>query len=107
MGMFSFDISAIDVVLAIAVLVLGILFLSQRKNNTASVHEAETPLEGSKQEASRRTSNDSEKCPHFFGYLRNHPKTEPIPDECFGCYEQLRCLFQNESEESHREHVTA
>lgn len=106
--MFSFDLSVIDVVLAISVVVLGLLFLSQRKSNPAPAHESEAPLEDSEEKApSTQASNDSGKCSHYFGYLRSRPKNIPIPDECFGCSKQLRCLFKNESDESARKHVTA
>lgn len=31
-------------------------------------------------------------CPHYFGYLRQYPSEQPIPDECFGCMKAIQCI---------------
>jgi len=35
-------------------------------------------------------------CPHHFGYLVEHPKNTPIPDECLTCIKMLECLSKGE-----------
>ena len=35
-------------------------------------------------------------CPHYFGYLGEHPKNTPIPNECFTCIKILECLSRGE-----------
>jgi len=32
------------------------------------------------------------KCPHHFGYLADHPKSAPIPEECLTCQKMLECI---------------
>lgn len=31
-------------------------------------------------------------CPHHFGYLKEHPKNTPIPNECLTCTKIMECL---------------
>jgi len=31
-------------------------------------------------------------CLHYFGYLRFHPKTDPIPNECLVCQKLIECF---------------
>ena len=34
----------------------------------------------------------SSECPHNFGYLREHPRNTPIPNECLTCTKIMDCL---------------
>ena len=46
--------------------------------------------------------NDSSKgpqpsgCPHYYGYLEEHPKNTPIPNECLTCTKIMECLVGKE-----------
>jgi len=104
----SFDVTAVDVVLMIAVLVLLALFISQRRSQEKA--ESQLPNQGEKspenpvaidqapveERSARRHSTGFQKCIHDFGHLRNLPQNTPVPDECFGCPNVMRCLFPNE-----------
>ena len=35
-------------------------------------------------------------CPHYFGYLGEHPKNTPIPNECLTCIKIMECLSKVE-----------
>jgi len=35
-------------------------------------------------------------CPHYFGYLGEHPKNTPIPNECLTCTKIMECLSKVE-----------
>jgi hypothetical protein len=35
------------------------------------------------------------KCPHHFGYLAEHPKKAPFPEECLLCSKVVECIVQN------------
>jgi len=35
-------------------------------------------------------------CPHHFGYLGEHPKHTPIPNECLTCTKIMECLSKVE-----------
>jgi len=37
-------------------------------------------------------NNQSSGCPHHFGYLKEHPKNIPIPNECLTCTKIMQCL---------------
>jgi len=107
--MFSFEVSAIDIALTIAVVVLLLLFLTQRhvqpttESESTITYQKETSekpkvsVKTAQEKVSKtQTPMDSQECVHHFGYLRNLPKGNPVPDECFGCKKILQCLFPNE-----------
>ena len=35
-------------------------------------------------------------CPYHFGYLREHPKNTPVPNECLTCTKIMECLSGGE-----------
>jgi len=47
-------------------------------------------VETEKTEFSRGTQPSG--CPYHFGYLKQHPKNTPIPNECFTCTKIMECL---------------
>jgi len=81
---------------------------TERQNNPVKYHEnwkepvergkaIERPksvstvsVETEKPEFSR--NNHSSGCPHHFGYLKEHPKHTPIPNECLTCTRIMECL---------------
>jgi len=103
--MLSFDISAIDVVLLLAVMVLFILFITQKRNQSvvkppSNIDAQEKPSRKSEkidtateESVEKQSIEGFQKCVHEFGYLRGMSKNTPIPDECFGCPKVMRCLF--------------
>ena len=66
---------------------MGKAIESPKSAPTASV-ETEKP------EFSR--NNNSSGCPHRFGYLKEHPKHTPIPNECLTCTRIMECLAGGE-----------
>ena len=48
-------------------------------------------VETKKTEFSRGTQPSG--CPYHFGYLKQHPKNTPIPNECFTCTKIMECLI--------------
>ena len=110
--MLSFEISAIDIVLLIAVIVLLVLFITQKTGQVATKSRlhmkdqeklSEKPkkmLEAAKEKLfTTQPSKGFKECVHDFGYLRNLPQNTPVPDECFGCPKVMRCLFPNEQDQ--------
>jgi hypothetical protein len=109
--MLSFDVSAIDIVLLIAVIVLLVLFI-QKKGQASTTpplsvqaqDELPEKTELKSQKAKKKlTANQSHKgfheCAHSFGYLKDLPKNTPVPNECFGCPQVMRCLFTSEQDQ--------
>ena len=110
--MLSFNLSVIDIILAIAVVVLLLLFLREGRANQPKIR-LELPIKGlSKLSKNLKelVENAQEKlsisqsptgfqnCVHNFGYLKDLPEKTPIPAECFGCPKTLRCLSLKESD---------
>jgi len=105
--MLSFEISAIDVVLMVVMLVLFLLFIAQRRSQPMAepqlniddqekhtLEETKAAEENMTEDSLKKHSAEGfQKCVHEFGYLRDMPKNTPIPDECFGCPKVLRCMF--------------
>jgi len=109
--MLSFELSAIDLILVIAVIVLFILYITKSSvkpsaEEKLSVGERAPPKEmaatavsletGGKKLLSTQPQTDSPKCPHRFGYLKKLDKKAPIPDECLSCSRIMECFGSSE-----------
>ena len=108
--MLSFEMSAIDLILAIAVIILLILQVTKssakpptgEKLLVEEKHPSKKPTiedASPKKEIERPTPKpqaDSTKCPHGFGYLKKLDKDASIPDKCLGCSRIMECISANE-----------
>jgi hypothetical protein len=47
-----------------------------------------------KQENFNVKKENPEGCKNFLGYLREHPKSNPLPDECFACTNLIGCTTE-------------
>ena len=106
--MLSFDVSAIDIVLVVAVILLRSLYVAKKPRASTTelkskVEETQTlqenPKVASKTPKSKNYATKSQtnfqNCVYDFGYLRRSlPKNTSVPDECFGCPKAMQCLFQ-------------
>jgi hypothetical protein len=84
-SMLSFELSAIDLILALAVVVLLVLY--------ATKLSSKTPIDELRAQKDRRTQQRTEtkECPYLFGYLHDLDDVASIPDECLECSRQLEC----------------
>lgn len=114
--MLSFELTVIDVVLIIAVVILMSFHITrtpkgsnvepklsvetekpfekrETKNAVSKITETKSSL------SARATDEESpEKCSHHFGYLSNISKDEDsIPEECYSCTSMMRCLFSRKN----------
>ena len=69
----------------------------KQKEHTEKAEAIERPksvptvsVETEKTENSRDAKTSG--CPHHFGYLNEHPKNTPIPNECLTCTKIMECL---------------
>jgi len=67
---------------------------TEETGETESLERPEPALPPIKTEISKETPNSG--CPHHFGYLREHPKNTPIPNECLTCTKIMECLMRVE-----------
>ena len=58
---------------------------------TESVEGPEPAPPPIRNESSKETPNSG--CPYHFGYLGEHPKNTPIPNECLTCVKIMECLL--------------
>jgi hypothetical protein len=104
--MLSFEISVVDIVLMLAIIILLILHLTKKSTKPAAEPElpvpeekdAEKPQEAVETQESMEerqlptpSQTTSLKCPYHFGYLKKLPKDSPIPDECLSCPRMIEC----------------
>ncbi len=110
--MLSFEISVIDVVLLIAIIIVLLLQITRTpKEYTREPEmprEERKPLEKlGKNTTIQRTSKKKEsshtrslegpvECPHHFGYLKTLPPGSSVPDECYSCSRMMQCLYSSE-----------
>ena len=106
--MLSFELSAIDLILAIAVIILLVLYITRlsgrppveerllvRKESSSEkpVTEASVPEEEGERPVSTQPKSqiDSEPCPFGFGYLSKLDREASIPDGCLRCPRVMDC----------------
>lgn len=105
--MLSFEISVVDVVLVLAVIVLLALYITRLSTKSVAEPELSVPSEKGiekqlkpvetqesieERQLPTRPQIGSLQCPHHFGYLKKLPKDAPIPDECFRCPRMAECF---------------
>jgi len=107
--MLSFDLSAIDIVLLVAVLILFSLYVTRKPGaprtesgfKSSIERERKLPLSKKENPSNQKSKTASstqpdkvfQNCEHEFGYLKNLLRNTPVPDECFGCPKVMQCLF--------------
>jgi len=110
--MLSFDLSAIDIVLLVAVLILFLLYVTrkpgasrteaglqsniERKRKLPLIKKENSHAKKPKTSSPTQPNAESHNCAHEFGYLKDLPRNTPVPDECFGCPKVMQCLFPKE-----------
>jgi len=108
--MLSFELSAIDLILAIAVIILLILYVTkssaktlteeklllEKKNSSKEPTVEDTRLEKKIERPTPKPQTDSTECPYGFGYLRKLDRSASIPDKCLNCSRIMECYSANE-----------
>jgi hypothetical protein len=105
--MLSFDVSAIDVVLVVAVLILLSLYVTRKTGTPKTEPKQQIEMKHKVQENPQTTTKivksktpqlqaGFQSCVHHFGYLKGLEKNKAVPDECFGCPKVMQCLFPKE-----------
>ena len=96
--MLSFELSAIDLILAIAVIVLLILQLSNTSGNifdkifSKRKKQKQPDYEGT---ALKPTSEYTE-CPRGFGNIKKLSANNQVSERCLGCYQIMDCYNEME-----------
>ena len=107
--MLPFELSAIDLILALAVIILLVLYITKSSAKPPTEEkllvEKEIPPEKPAEEATMpgeekkrlmasqlQPQTGSVPCPYGFGYLRRLDKEASIPDGCLGCSRIIECM---------------
>ncbi len=107
--MLSFELSVVDVVLVMAIIVILLLQLKKAPTESSTEKlsdEKGRPLEDLKSLITRNTSRKREipthapegsvDCSHHFGYLKTLPLGSVVPEECRSCSRATRCFLIDE-----------
>ena len=111
--MLSFELSAIDLILAVAVIILLILYITKssakppveekllvKKESPSKEQAIEARMQEEEIESSMsaqpQPKTGSATCPFGFGYLRKLDKDVSIPDGCLGCSRMVECYSASE-----------
>lgn len=91
--MLSFEVSFMDIVLLISIIILAILYLSKFSSQELAPLEEKVSTKNvqEKEEVKVKSVKKSGKCPYFLGFLSKNKKVK-IPEECFTCVQLSRCL---------------
>lgn len=104
--MLSFDLSAMDIVLAIAAVTILLLYVTKLAQSTprsepvakekkAGVYARLLGFFKSRKTVTIPQAGSSE-CPHYFGYLKSVPKDGSIPEKCYTCPRMMQCASSSE-----------
>lgn len=111
--MLSFELSAIDLILAIAVIVLLVLYITKSSPKPPAEEKILVVRESSPEKPAKeaamleeekkglmpshlQSQTGSVPCPFGFGYLRRLDKEASIPDGCLSCSRIVDCYSRNE-----------
>jgi hypothetical protein len=118
--MLSFELSVIDVVLIIAIIILFSLHLTRtsKKFDVRSKLNAgrqrsleEKEMEGFVSETPERKAFLAEEkvpgqCSYHFGHLSSiSQKRDSIPEECYSCPKMMRCLYSTKEQDDKAENL--
>lgn len=96
--MLSFELSAIDLILAIAVAVLLLLYMTKLSPTFPEKASFLRPEKKNRKTETIKikTPNGYAECPRGFGNIKRISEDNAISDRCLGCYKIMDCYDQND-----------
>ena len=97
MNMLSFELSAIDIILVLAVLVLLVLYwtklskIPDEQFFRGSMAKAVSP-----EKVISNPQSGYAECPRGFGYIRKIGNDGSVSERCLGCYRIMECYSESE-----------
>ena len=97
--MIEFELSAIDIILAIAVVVLLVLYLKHfsqpslgnKAKQKNVIINTEKPTN---QNVPKPKKEDYAECPRGFGKIKNLSNDNSVSERCLGCYQIMECYTE-------------
>ena len=100
--MIEFELSAIDIILAIAVVVLLVLYLknfSPPSLGNKLDHKEDMMPDIKKQKSEnipKPKKEDYAECPRGFGKIKNLSEDNSVSERCLGCYQIMECYKETD-----------
>ena len=100
--MLSFDLSAIDLILVLSVLLLLILYMTKLSGNP---EVKKFNLERKKVLVAKKnlsvSQNEFTKCPRGFGNIKKFSDDYSVSDKCLGCHMIIECFSEKRQQPEH------
>jgi hypothetical protein len=99
--MLSFQLTAIDIILVIAVIVLIVLYWAKlSKIPDEQFFRRSTAKVASPEKIASDPQSGYAECPRGFGYIRKIGDDGSVSERCLGCYRIMECYSEQEEIES-------
>ena len=94
--MISFELTAIDLILVLTVIVLLILYMTKIAGTPSQKNFGQASQKVKKtQRAVSTPQQDKGKCPRGFGNIKGLDEDNSVSEECLGCYRIMECYSEN------------
>lgn len=95
--MLSFEVTAIDLILVIAVMVLLVLYWTKlSKIPDEQFFRRSTAKDTSPEILATRPQSGYAECPRGFGYIKKIGDYGSVSERCLGCYRIMECYGESE-----------
>ena len=95
--MLSFELSAIDIILVIAVIVLIVLYWAKlSKIPGEQFFRGSIAKDTSPEKSASNPQSGYAECPRGFGNIRKLDNDGSVSDRCLGCYRIMECYSEQE-----------
>ena len=95
--MLSFELTAIDIILVLAVMVLLMLYWTKLSKITEKQFvRRPTAKAASPERLATRPQSSYAECPRGFGYIKRIGDDGSVSERCLGCYRIMECYGESE-----------
>ena len=95
--MLSFELTAIDLILVIAVIVLLVLYWTKlSKIPEEQLLRGSTAKNESPEKIATNPQSGYAECPRGFGYIKKIDDEGSVSERCLGCYRIMECYSESE-----------
>jgi len=104
--MLSFEVTAIDLILVIAVIVLIVLYWTKlSKIPDEQFFRRSTAKNESPERIATMPQSGYAECPRGFGYIKKIGDDGSVSERCLGCYRIMECYGESEEVKPQLNHV--
>jgi hypothetical protein len=96
--MLSFELSAIDIILVVAVLVLFLLYWTKLSTiPEKNLFRGLTTQNMKQKKNTEKPQNGYAECPRGFGHIKRIDDDGSVSERCLGCYRIMECYGEGEA----------